>query len=110
MIEILSELDLSPPQAWALRSLETPLPMGELADRLLCDASYVTGIADALEEAGLAERRPDPRDRRVKQIALTDEGRALNVEISRRMRERHPLFVSLGTDDLMVLRDLLRKV
>lgn len=110
MTEIVSELDLSPPQAWALRSLEEPLTMGELAHRLFYDASYVTALADALEERGLAERRPDPSDRRVKQLVLTDRGREVNEEIARRMRRRHPLFENLSTRDLEALRDILRRV
>src|SRR6266540_1323746 len=48
---VIAELDLSPPQAYALRRLEPerPLPMRDLADGLACDASNVTGIVDRLE-------------------------------------------------------------
>src|ERR671930_559752 len=47
---VIAELDLSPPQAYALRRLEPerPLPMRDLADGLACDASNVTGIVDRL--------------------------------------------------------------
>src|SRR5919108_4359539 len=50
------------------------VPMRDLADHWGCDASYVTSVADALEQRHLAERRPHPRDRRIKMIALTDQG------------------------------------
>ncbi len=49
--------------------------MSGLATQLRCDGSYVTGLIDVLEEAGLAERRSDPHDRRVKVVGLTDKGR-----------------------------------
>ena len=43
------ELDLTPAQGMALKSLDRPLPMSTLADALACDASNVTGIVDKLE-------------------------------------------------------------
>ncbi|MDP9233090.1 MAG: MarR family transcriptional regulator, partial [Actinomycetota bacterium] len=44
-----AEFSLSPPQALALLRLEAPLPMHDLAERLRCDASNITGIVDRLE-------------------------------------------------------------
>lgn len=69
-------------QAKLLGLLVRPLPMRELAVLLGCDASNVTGIVDRLEAQGLARREPDPRDRRVKRVVATDEGR----ETVRRVR------------------------
>ena len=45
----IAELGLSPPQAMALRGLDPddPVAMRELACRLRCDASNITGIVDA---------------------------------------------------------------
>ena len=50
-VATVAQLDLSPPQAQALKSLEPgrPMPMHELADHLRCDPSYVTGLVDRLE-------------------------------------------------------------
>src|SRR5262249_16493298 len=48
--------------------------LGDLADRWACDASYVTTVADALQERGLAKRVPHPTDRRVKTLVLTAKG------------------------------------
>ena len=42
-----------------LLSLE-PLPMRQIAQKLKCEPSNVTGIVDRLEARGLVERRPDP--------------------------------------------------
>ena len=76
---------LTQTQAWALRILETPQPMRELARTMGCDASNVTGIVDRLEPLGLVRRRVDDRDRRVKLIEVTAEGRALRRRLDRRL-------------------------
>src|SRR6202008_610223 len=74
-------LDLSPPLVMALKHLVEPMPMREMAARLMCDASNVTGVADRLEERGLVERRVDPADRRGKLLALTDRGREVGAQL-----------------------------
>ncbi len=79
------DLGLSMPQAVALRYLEHPVPMRNLARAMGCDASNLTGIADRLEERGLAERRLDPCDRRVKLLVLTERGVAARAAIHRSM-------------------------
>src|SRR6478736_1876479 len=55
---IASEFELSPPQVHALRLLDPdePKPMSELAERLHCDNSNVTGIVDRLEDRGRGSR------------------------------------------------------
>jgi DNA-binding MarR family transcriptional regulator len=76
---------LTQPQAWALRILENAQPMRELASAMGCDASNVTGIVDRLEPLGLVRRRVDDRDRRVKLLEVTPEGRALRRRLERRL-------------------------
>src|SRR5579875_3970500 len=73
---------LTRPQAGALQQLRTygASSMGEIAARLYCDASNVTGIVDRLEARGLVWRSAHPTDRRVKQIVLTPEGAQLADE------------------------------
>ncbi|HSH77063.1 MAG TPA: MarR family transcriptional regulator [Herpetosiphonaceae bacterium] len=102
-------LELSLPQAMALRNLDQPRPMRELVGHLGCNASYVTGIADNLEQRGLIERRSDPGDRRVKQLVLTPKGLALRQQLGACLLEDHPIEHSLSPDDQHILRDLLRR-
>ncbi|GAA3593208.1 MarR family winged helix-turn-helix transcriptional regulator [Agrococcus terreus] len=64
---------IAPPAARVLLLLDDPMPMRKIADRLLVDASYVTGVADQLEEAGLATRGVG-EDRRVKLLSATESG------------------------------------
>jgi DNA-binding MarR family transcriptional regulator len=55
--------------------------MGDLTKKILSDNSKMTRIVDYLESKSLAERRPDPEDRRAQQVYLTDKGAALREEI-----------------------------
>jgi MarR family transcriptional regulator, organic hydroperoxide resistance regulator len=84
--------------------------MGDLAEHLSCDASYVTNLADALEERGLAERRPHPTDRRVKTLVLTAGGIAAKQQLFDVIYEPPPEFDALSAAEQRDLRDLLRKV
>src|SRR5688500_4732563 len=76
MLAVAQEFGLAPQQAFAIKHLKPgePMTMGALAQALHCDNSNVTGIADRLEAAGLAERRAHPGDRRVKTLVLTEHG------------------------------------
>src|SRR4051794_36576196 len=82
-----AELDLAPAQAMALQELESerPLSMNELAKRLRCHPSNITGLVDRLEARGLVERRPDPRDRRVKGLALTPTGQRVRAKLAQQL-------------------------
>jgi DNA-binding MarR family transcriptional regulator len=47
----------------------------------------ITDIVDGLERLGMAERRPDPTDRRAKLVAITDAGEA-GLEVANATRDR----------------------
>jgi hypothetical protein len=57
-----------------------------LANRLGIDKTQMTYVIDALEAGGFVERRPDPTDRRVRQVHPTDAGRALLTRTRRALR------------------------
>ena len=105
-----SELDLHPAQAGALLQLASPLPMHELAARLACDNSNVTGLIDRLETRGLVTRKASSDDRRVKHIVLTDAGRGLRERLLDRVGEPTPGFLKLSAAEQSQLGDLLRRV
>jgi DNA-binding MarR family transcriptional regulator len=109
-IAVIREYDLVPPHWIALQTLDEPKPMGELAKQLACDNSNVTWITDRLEERGLVERRPSPRDRRVRLLVLTAKGRRLRKEIGARLAEPPPAITDLPAQDQRQLRDLLGRV
>ncbi|MFF4586294.1 MarR family winged helix-turn-helix transcriptional regulator [Streptomyces sp. NPDC001388] len=58
------------------------LGMSELAQRLKITRSRLTHAVNRLREIGLVDRREDPADGRGQLAFLTDEGRALLVEIA----------------------------
>src|SRR5712692_8638693 len=51
--------------------------MSELATALAVTARRVTALVDALEDEGLVARAPDPRDRRVTWVTLTESGASM---------------------------------
>ena len=110
MMEIQAEYDLKPPPvAFALKAIDEPTPMGRIADILCTDGSTVTWIVDRLEERGLVERQSDPRDRRVRLVALTEEGRRVRDEVSAKLAVPPAAIAALPAADQRKLRDILRK-
>jgi DNA-binding MarR family transcriptional regulator len=105
-------LGISPGSMKTLFRLEPGqgVPMRDLADFWGCDASYVTSLADALEERGLVERRPHPTDRRVKMVALTEDGIVARNRAFEVLYEPPSSFGALTAAEQRQLRDLLRKV
>ena len=76
----------------ALEEERTQIQLAEIGDM---DKTTMVVTVDALEEAGLAERRPSTRDRRARIIAVTEEGARLaarSQEIVDRVHEE-----ALGT-------------
>jgi DNA-binding MarR family transcriptional regulator len=65
----------------------------ELANLVGLDKTTMVATVDALEEEGLAERRPSSRDRRVRVIAVTEEG-------ERRVREGRKVIDQVQADVL----------
>jgi DNA-binding MarR family transcriptional regulator len=113
----IAEFELSPPQAKALRYLATArgvpaggVPMRELAVILHCDASYVTGIVDRLEQRGLVQRRASLADRRVKALVLTVEGQQLSALVWERVIEKAPPVHGLVPSEQQALLGLLRRL
>ena len=105
-----SELDLHPAQAGALLQLAAPLPMNELANRLVCDSSNVTGLIDRLEARDLVERRPSFHDRRVKHVVLTAAGRTVRESMLERVARPTAGFQRLTEDEQRQLAGLLIRI
>lgn len=84
-------LGLTASQGAALRELTGPMTLRELADRMSCEPSNATFVADRLEEQGYLERHPHPGNRRAKQLILTSEGTALRERLLDLLSEDSPL-------------------
>ena len=107
MLAIQAEYGLKPPFVFVLQELDEPKPMGRIAQILGGDGSNVTWLTDRLEERGLVERRPDPNDRRVKLLHLTDEGRAVREQVLGRLAVPPAELAALSDKDLRALREIL---
>src|SRR4051794_1778900 len=106
-------IDISPPQLKTLLSLQLgdDQPMRAISEMLHCDPSWVTGIVDGLEERGYVQRKPHPRDRRVKVVTITPLGEKAKAKALEQMYEPPAAFISaLTQNEQRTLRDLLRKV
>lgn len=95
---------------WALRKIDGPMPMKELAHCMEIDPSYVTVLADRLEEMGLVERQPHPTDRRVKNLVLTRKGRRLRTTIPDWLWDAPNTFSILTDEERAQLTGLLSKL
>ena len=107
---IAAGLGLTPPDLLALFKLADPMPMKELARLMGCDASFITVIADSLEAHGLVHREPGQRDRRVKNLVLTEEGIAARERLLTELAARMPWRTGLDDTERSCLAGLLRKM
>ncbi|UYQ60807.1 MarR family winged helix-turn-helix transcriptional regulator [Streptomyces peucetius] len=74
-----ADIAITPAQSRLLRTVahyEEPPRMADLAERLEVVPRAVTSLVDGLEAGGRVRRVPDPTNRRVTRIELTDTGRA----------------------------------
>jgi DNA-binding MarR family transcriptional regulator len=107
--DVAAQFELTTAQARALLALGGTVPMRSLADHLRCDASNVTGIADRLETRGLVTRQSREGDRRVKLLALTDDGRRVRASLEAAMLDASPVMAALDSAERETLRALLAK-
>jgi len=111
MIRVAGEFGLTPPQLFALKTLDplAPVPMRALAAALHCDSSNVTGLVDGLAAAGLVERHEAEHDRRVRMLVVTPKGAAVRDRLQAAMSELPPQLAALSAADQRTLRDVLRR-
>jgi MarR family transcriptional regulator, organic hydroperoxide resistance regulator len=106
---IAADFGISGSDVMALLKLETPMTMKELGQKMGCDPSFITAIADALEKRLLARREPSQRDRRSKNIVLTAEGETARDRLLRELAARAP-WCTLNVSERHCLLGLLRKM
>ena len=107
---IAAGIGIAPPDLLAMFKLEGGLAMKELALRLGCDASFITTIADNLEKRGFLRREPSLRDRRVKNLVLTDEGLAAKERLLAQLAVKMPWSYALNEEEQQCFLVLLRKM
>lgn len=82
----------------------------EIATAMGIDPSTIVTLVDELESAGLAKRRPHPKDRRAREVTLTPKGRR-QLERARRMAfdVEDEVLQGLGASERGELLSLLRR-
>lgn len=90
MAAALGEIGLTPRMhcvlVHALEEERTQIQLAEIGDM---DKTTMVVTVDALEKAGLAERRPSTKDRRARIIAVTEKGAAVAVDSQRIVDQVH---------------------
>lgn len=107
----LEPVGITPAQSRLLRTVAhfgEPPRMADLAARLEVVPRAVTSLVDGLEAGGRVRRVPDPANRRVIRIELTDEGRATLWELrNARRAAAEDILAPLTVDQREVLGGLL---
>jgi DNA-binding MarR family transcriptional regulator len=101
---------IAPHDLLAMFKLEGGLAMKELAQRMGCDASFVTTIADTLEKRGFLRREASQRDRRIKNLVLTSEGMAAKERLMAQLAAKMPWCYALDDAERGCFLGLLRKM
>ncbi|MEV0279685.1 MarR family transcriptional regulator [Streptomyces sp. NPDC050610] len=112
---LLEPVGITPAQSRLLRTVahfgEEPPRMADLAERLEVVPRAVTTLVDALETAGAVRRVPDPANRRVIRIELTDRGRStLRALRDARRTAAEDILAPLDDDQREVLGELLAQL
>ncbi|WP_278264548.1 MarR family transcriptional regulator [Nocardia sp. AG03] len=106
-------LGLTPHQARALRVAgeHDGLRLSAIAEALRISPRSATEVIDALQQAGLVTREPDPTDRRAVLVTVTDHGsRTLTTLSEARTREADEFFARLNDQERANLREILAKL
>src|SRR5262245_33244795 len=107
------EFGLTPSQYNVLRILRgegQPLPILEVADRMLAVVPGITGLIDRLEGMGLLARERSTEDRRVVFVAITAQGLDLLGKLDEPVAALHTRLIGhLSPAELRELSRLLEK-
>ncbi|ASV55685.1 MULTISPECIES: MarR family winged helix-turn-helix transcriptional regulator [Lelliottia] len=87
-----------------------PVGVVELADGLGRDYTTVSRQVKRLEAQGLAQKKPGTKDRRVSEVTISTQGKALTMKIAEaRMTLMNQIFKDWQEDDVGNLFRLVRK-
>ncbi|NNM47216.1 MarR family winged helix-turn-helix transcriptional regulator [Knoellia koreensis] len=101
------DFGISAPQARLVVTLSEPMRMQQAAEATACEPSHLTALADQLEGAGLLTRKPDPTDRRARQLCLTTKGKALRTKLVPAVVDGAPVVGRLDGGQCGRLRSLI---
>lgn len=106
-----NELGLGPQEMDILLAVDDePYSMSELAERVRVDPGNLTRIVRRLERRGLVTHRQHEHDKRLKALALTEEGERLHQAFRARMMVDFPAVAGLTGRQQEQLLKLLGRV
>lgn len=98
-------------QVLSLAARACPRKQLSLAHHLGIDRTVMTYLLDDLENAGLIERRPDPADRRARQIVVTEAGQERLIELDRRLGyAEEQVLATLDADEQAQFRAMAKRL
>jgi MarR family transcriptional regulator for hemolysin len=108
-------LGITRAQWWALANLSRQKTEGMIQSDLarLLDVGKVTigGLIDRLEASGHVERRPDPVDRRIKRIFITNSGYELIEEMKSVARELNAsILKDIPHEDVHIAEEVMHRM
>jgi DNA-binding MarR family transcriptional regulator len=109
----IAALDIHPPLFRVLNVVDAAEGQSQQAigEAIEAPASRMVAIVDELEQRGLLERRPHPRDRRIRALYLTAKGRALLARGRKiAMEHEQELMRGMTQTDRKQLVALLQKI
>jgi DNA-binding MarR family transcriptional regulator len=82
-----------------------------LAEAINADKTRIIGVLDDLQDQGYIERRPDPDDRRVRLLAITDSGRDVKDAVQKDIQNGEERWLQgLPADDRRVFLRVLQQL
>ncbi|MFC0673838.1 MarR family winged helix-turn-helix transcriptional regulator [Brachybacterium hainanense] len=102
------KLGITASQAIALREMDEPLTLTELAERMSCERSNAGYVIDRMEKQGLVRREPHPSDRRAKILTLTEDGQGCRRNVLDALSHDAPID-ALSRNEQAALANLLRR-
>lgn len=108
-----TKVDISPPHFEIMKLLDEAgtLHVAEIGERLLIARAQMTHLIDKLVDLGMVERQMDAADRRMINVVLTSEGRAIVEERDSNIKQATKETLSCLTDEeLETLSDSLEKL
>ena len=109
----MAHLDIKPPHLDILLNLyrREGISQQELARKLLVGRSNMSMLLPQLEKRGVIERRPDPRDKRVLRLHLTEEGRTITEQAMKIQTELIDTVMATSSEErCLMVADHMEKI
>ena len=101
------------PSRFVLKAVQMhgPLRMSEIGRHMGISRPYMTALVDKLISDGLVERAPDPDDRRVVNVRITDAGKEEIKDFTQCTRDAVVKNLSsLDSEDISALHEMVRRI